>query len=130
MNSPFRTAKRRHQTASRCFLLYSISTALKNKLQYRGHNSWNSDLSGCLTKHRISKIFFVFLMLPLIQVLSKVLHFQIRLRCSTRRETRECLCPKGGQHFETDPGNASIPNPLRYRFIICVTCWTLILYAA
>ena len=69
-------------------------------------------------------------MLSLIQVSSEVLHFQVRVPGSTRRETRECLRPEGGQHFETDPGNASFSKPLRYRFIICVTCWTLILHAS
>ena len=68
-------------------------------------------------------------MLPLIQVLCEVLHLQIRVPGSIRRETRECLRPEGGQHFETDPGNASFLKPLRCRFIIYVTCWTLFMYA-
>ena len=63
-------------------------------------------------------------MLPLIQVLCEVLHLQIRVPGSIRRETRECLRPEGGQQFEADPGNASFSKSLRYRFIICVTCWT------
>ena len=66
------------------------------------------------------KSLFPFLILPVIQVLCEVQHLQIRVPGSIRRETRECLRPDGGQHFETDPGNAFFLKPLRYRFIICI----------